>query len=422
MFNPNLKNSTKPHKNLWKQIASLSFLFLLIEFFDELNYAIEGAALPSIRHDLSLTYAQVGLLLGLPHLLGSFIEPVLMLLGDTPLRKRLVVGGGLAVICALLLIATSQSFPTLLAAVVLSFPASGAFVTLSQATLIDLNPGREPHMMARWTLFGSLGNLIGPLILAAGFSLLFGWRWAFFALAGLALVLTIQVWLHPFPARTPGSEIPAGHLGTGLPTTIRNLLANLKAALINRNLLRWTGLLLVSDLLLDIFTSYLPLYFTDVAGATPAQASLLLSLGMAAGLASDIVLIPLLERVPGRTVVRASALAVAILYPVWLLVPGLWAKIVLVLVIKFITLGWYSVLQGEAYASAPGRSGAVMAINSLAGIPGAFFPWIVGWSAERIGLASAMWILLLGPVCLVLFVPRPERPKKPNQESQTDMV
>jgi FSR family fosmidomycin resistance protein-like MFS transporter len=136
-------------------------LIPLIEFFDELNYGIAGAALPSIRNDLGLSYAQVGLLLGLPHLLGSFIEPILMLLGDTPMRKRLVAGGGLAVMIYLLLIATSQSFPALLVAIVLSFPASGAFVTLSQATLMDLNPGREPHMMARWTSL-ALGNLIGP--------------------------------------------------------------------------------------------------------------------------------------------------------------------------------------------------------------------------------------------------------------------
>ena len=405
MFKPDPQNPTKLHTISWKQITSLSFLFLLIEFFDELNYAIEGAALPSIRLDLGLTYAQVGLLLGLPHLLGSFIEPVLMLLGDTPLRKRLVLGGGLAVMISLLLIATTQSFPALIAAVALGFPASGAFVTLSQATLMDLNPGREPHMMARWTLFGSLGNLFGPLILAAGFALVLGWRWAFFALAGFALLLTIQIWLRPFPTRTADGETPVENFGTDLLVTARNLLSNLGKALTNRSLLRWTGLLLVADLLMDVYTSYLPLYFTDVAGATPAQASLLLSLGMLASLASDLLLIPLLERVPGRTVVRASAAAVTVLYPLWLLAPWLWAKILLVLIIKFITLGWYSVMQGEAYASSPGRSGTVMAINSMAGILGAAFPWLIGWSAGHVGLASAMWILLLGPLSLVLFVP-----------------
>ena len=272
---------------------------------------------------------------------------------------------------------------------------------------MDLNPGREPHMMARWTLFGSLGNLVGPLLLAAGFSLALGWRWFFFALAGLALLLTIQIWLRPFPAQQAESEISSGSFKASLANTAGSLISNLRQALVNRSLLRWTGLLLIADLLMDVFTSYLPLYFTDVAGTTPAQASLLLSLAMLASLASDGVLIPLLERLPGRKIVRFSATAVMVLYPIWLLVPGLWAKILLVLVIKFITLGWYSVMQGEAYASAPGRSGTVAAINSMAGILGAVFPWLVGWSAERFGLASAMWILLLGPICLVLFVPRP---------------
>jgi len=135
----------------------------------------------------------------------------------------------------------------------------------------------------------------------------------------------------------------------------------------------------------------------------------MLSLCMIASLASDIVLIPLLERVPGRKVVRLSSAAAAVLYPLWLLTPGLWAKILLILVIKFTTLGWYSVLQGEVYASAPGRSGTVAAIMSLSGILGAIFPWLIGWSAGRLGLASAMWILLLGPICLILFVPLPVR-------------
>lgn len=422
MFKPNPNNLAKLRTISWKQIASLSFLFLLIEFLDEFNYAIEGAALPSIRRDLGLTYAEVGLLLGLPHLLGSIIEPVIMLLGDTPLRKRLIAGGGLTVMLALLLIATARSFPALLVAVVVSYPASGAFVTLSQATLMDMNPGREPHMMARWALFGSLGNLIGPMILAAGFSLVLGWRWAFFVLAGLALLLTIQIWTRAFPGQPSDSEITINNFKTGLPATARNLLSNLRVALTNRNLLRWTGLLLISDLLLDVYTSYLPLYFTDVAGATPAQASLLLSLGMVASLASDIVLIPLLERVPGRKVVRLSAAAGVILYPLWLLIPWLWGKIILLPVVKFVTLGWYSVLQGEAFASAPGRSGTVMAINSIASILGAVFPWVIGWSAGRVGLASAMWILLLGPLCLALFVPRPVPGRNPRINADSDRV
>ncbi len=157
----------------------LATLFLFIEFFDELHYGIQTAALPALRADLGLSYAQVGLLLGLPGVINALIEPVIMLLGDTRCRKWLVVGGGLAICLALLMLAGAQSFTVALLAFVIAFPASGAFVTLSQATLMDLNPGRQAQMMARWTAAGSLGNLIGPLLLAGGFALGWGWRWAY---------------------------------------------------------------------------------------------------------------------------------------------------------------------------------------------------------------------------------------------------
>jgi hypothetical protein len=127
---------------------------------------------------------------------------------------------------------------------------------------------------------------------------------------------------------------------------------------------------------------------------------------MLAGLIANIALVPLLERVPGRTVVRTSAALVIPLYAAWLLAPWAWAKIGLIILIRLVTLGWYEVLQGEAYAAAPGRSGTVMAIHSVVGVLGGGIAWLVGWVAAQAGLPVAMWLLLLGPICLVLFVPR----------------
>ena len=166
------------------------------------------------------------------------------------------------------------------------------------------------------------------------------------------------------------------------------------------------ALLEFSDLLLDILTGFLPLYFTDVSGFSTAQTSLLLSVLMGAGLLSNLALIPLLERVPGRTVVRWSSAATLLIYPLWLLLPWVWAKIGLAILLKLVTLGWYEVLQGEAYASVPGRSGTVMAIGSLVGILGGLITGLVGWVASQAGLPAAMWLLLAGPVILLLFVPR----------------
>jgi FSR family fosmidomycin resistance protein-like MFS transporter len=198
---------------------------------------------------------------------------------------------------------------------VVGYPASGAFVTLSQATLMDHNPGRQPHMMARWTVFGSVGNLVGPLLLAGGFAMGMGWRWIFFALAGLCLLLVAITWARYSPSHaTPEAA--------SQPTmSLKFLLAGVWDGVGNPRLMRWLLLLPFSDLLLDVLTGYLPLYFTDVARLSVAQSSLLLSVLMAAGLVSNIVLIPMLEKFPGRNVVRVSALFSGALYAAWLLLP-----------------------------------------------------------------------------------------------------
>jgi FSR family fosmidomycin resistance protein-like MFS transporter len=385
---------------LLRNVASLTMLFMLIEFFDELNYGVGNAALPAIRTDLGLSYVQVGLLLGLPGILNTFIEPVLMLLGDTRFRKPIMLAGGLAIAISLFAIAITPSFPLLLVAMVVGYPASGAFVSLSQATLMDLNPGREPHMMARWTVAGSLANLLGPLILAAGFARGLGWRWIFFGMATLCLLLVGLTWLRRIPLI---QQVPPPNQMRRTAVELLNGLAN---AFRNLHLMRWMILLEFSDLLLDVLTGYLALYFTDVIGLSVAQASLMVSVLMFAGLISNIALIPALERIPGRKLVRLSAGVSGVLYVAWLLAPWLWAKIGLIILIKLATMGWYEVLQGEAFASLPGRSGTVMAVNSLFGLLASGISFFVGWVAGRAGLPAAMWLLLAGPLVLVIFIPR----------------
>ena len=385
-----------------RRVVNLALIFFLVEFFDELVGGFQSVALPSIRTDLAMTYAQVGLLLGLPKIVNTFIEPFLMLLGDSALRKRLVIGGGLTIVLSLLLTSSATAFLPLLFAFILFYPASGAFVSLSQATLMDINPGREPHSMARWSVFGSLGALLGPALLAGAFALSLGWRLPYLSLALLALGLVFILWRKPFPPRHES-------LGDHAPSwreTPQWMWNNLVQALRVKALLRWVALLELSDLLLDVLTSYIALYFADVVGLNPAQTGLVLTALMITSLACDLLLIPLLERVPGRTVVRTSAFLSIPIFVGFLLVPWIWAKVALMVGVRLSTIGWYPVMQGEAYASAPGRSGTVMAINSLAGLLGGAIVWFIGFVANQVGLSAAMWLLLAGPLALALFVPR----------------
>ena len=111
---------------------------------------------------------QIAELLGLPSIINTFIEPVLMLLGDTRWRKHIMLGGGLAIAVSLLAMASAQSFPVLLLAMILSAPASGAFATLAPATLAALafwaSVGyRWPEGLSYWKPPLALGNDGSPL-------------------------------------------------------------------------------------------------------------------------------------------------------------------------------------------------------------------------------------------------------------------
>ncbi|MET0648099.1 MAG: MFS transporter, partial [Pyrinomonadaceae bacterium] len=153
----------RPHHAAQRGLSLFVLTLLSVEFLDELVFGVREAAWPLIRDDLRLSYTQVGILLSVPPIVGHVVEPALGVLGDVWRRRALVLAGGVAFAAGTLLVGASAGFGMLLAASILSNPASGAFVGLSQATLMDAAPERREQNMARWALAGSVGNSVGPL-------------------------------------------------------------------------------------------------------------------------------------------------------------------------------------------------------------------------------------------------------------------
>ncbi|TSA47664.1 MAG: MFS transporter, partial [Chloroflexi bacterium] len=162
-------------------------VYFLIEFLDELIFGVTGAAWPLIRTDLHLNYVQIGLALSLPGIIGNIIEPFLGILGDVWKRRVLILGGGIFFALACFLTAVSHNFVFLLISFIVFNPSSGAFVSLSQATLMDSDPARHELNMARWTFAGSMGVFLGSLMLGGAAVIGFGWGGVFFVRAGLAV-------------------------------------------------------------------------------------------------------------------------------------------------------------------------------------------------------------------------------------------
>ena len=350
-------------------------------------------------------------------LVGSLIElPLGLVAGQGRARHRLVLAGGAVVAGSLAAVAAAHSVTVLLIAFVAFFPASGAFVSLTQAALMDAAPQRHQQRMAAWNLADSAGAVCGPLLLAVMLAAGGDWRMAYLLLAaaaGAALAVAF------FAA--PSREVTAAGQGSGHPgapgdaagkedddarVSVRMALRALRSG----NLVRWVILLEISDLLLDVLTGYVGVYLVDVAGASPAQAAIGVAVRLGGGLAGDAMFVAVSRRVTGPAALRISAVTAVILYPAFLLVPWFPAKLVILAVLSLATACWYPVVQAGLYSALPGRSGVAVFLSSAAGLLGAAGPLAVGLIAQQAGLTWALAVLAIAPAAVLAILPPGARP------------
>src|SRR5207245_2159577 len=133
-------------------------------------------------------------------------------------------------------------------------PASGAFVGLSQATLMDLDDDRHEQNMARWVVAGSIGvvggtGLVGLVARRGG-----NWRVAFVILAVLAVFVAIAV----ARAGAARSTRPAERAGS--IDDLRSRARDALRALRRPDVRRWLILAECADLMLDVLAGFLALY------------------------------------------------------------------------------------------------------------------------------------------------------------------
>ena len=400
---------TLPKRRPWWRLTTFVFLMLVIEFLDEFAYGAGEAAWPLIRDAFDLNYIQIGLLLTVPMLTGVIIDPVVGVLADTGRRRLLMVGGGFIFGAGLILQGLAPVYLVFMLALVMQFIGSGAFVGLAQITLMDYEPERRENNMARWTFSGSLAVVTGPIILSLTVALGGSWR-PFFIIVGIIMILVALA-----VARLPKSEAlqnTSESESLSIRDSIQGAIALLKQAVV----WRWMILLEFSDLMLDTFFSLLALYMVDVVGVTQAEAGIAVAVWTGVGLIGDFLLIPLLERVPGLVYLRISVLMELILFPAFLLADNLVLKLVLLGIIGLFNAGWYSILQGKLYDTLGEQSNAAMIIGSVPAMFRVILPLGLGVIAENYGLDATMWLLLAGPIALLIGLPR-HMPEAPSEEA-----
>ena len=340
----------------------------------------------------------------MPLLVGGLLElPLGILAGQGGRRRLAILGGGIIFVLTLLGVASARSFTVLLCAFIAFYPASGAFVSLTQAEIMDAWPDRQAQVMARWDLAGSTGAVAGPLLLIMVLASGSSWRVGYLVLAGIAALAWLGAYLRgPAGLAASPPEADTGDEPERRPWKAR--VREIADALRDWGTLRWVLLIEVADLLVDTFTGFLALYLVDVAHLTPAVAALAIAIRLGAALAGDAALVVILERAGDLAVLRASAVAAALLYPGFLLVPGIGPKLIVLAALSAATAPWYPLLQARLYGSLPGRSSVAVTLSSAAGLAGGLGPLAVGLVAQGFGLSWALAGLVVVPVA-VLLVP-----------------
>ena len=327
--------------------------------------------------------------------MSAAVEPTFGILADSGRRRVLIVAGGFAFAAGLVGVASAMDFSLLLAAFILIWPASGAFVSLSQATLMDMEPDLRERNMARWVLAGSVGVVGGPVLIAAAAGIGISWRVPVVALAALGGALAVGALRAPPPMPHMSDRPSAWRI-------LREAIRQLR----NREVVRWLTVLQLSDLMLDVLLAYVALYFVDVVGFTPAAAGLAVVVSTVAGLIGESAMLGVLRRIPGLRYLRISAVVGAAVFLAFLVAPWPAVKLIALAMLSIVTAGWYTVPNARLYESLPGRSGTAVALTSASDLVGALLPLTIAFVAGRAGLGWALWICLLAPAALLVLVPR----------------
>jgi MFS transporter, FSR family, fosmidomycin resistance protein len=356
-----------------------------VEFINEWFSNLLAAVLPAVQSAFGLNYVQVSFLFTLLEGTDVLSDGIFGVIGDVWSRRALISAGAIVAGIGLILMGIAPGYLVLMLGVILHGFAGGPFVGLSQASLVDTAPGKHEEMMAWWTLVGDVGFLLTPLMVTVAFAFGIGWQALFLAGGGLFLAYALFL---------AGVRIPRQGGNEGEEVSVSSKLAAIRAAALDPALLRWALLLPLLDMPIKAFVV---LYFHDVVGFSDALASATLIIIIAGALVGRVMLPWVLRFVRGALLLRLSVWLGVVSFALFLLLPSVSVKLVMLAVFSLVESDWYPLAKGQAYAAQPTKSGVVLSVTSLFSPITSFLPLLVGVIASQAGLGWGMAVLLVGP-------------------------
>ena len=411
-------------------------------FADEILSGLPDVLMPTIRSELDLSLTQVGLLGTVMSLVAAFVEPINGLLLDLVRRRRIMAFGAVCLGISVLTMGFAQSAGAMLLAFAIYGLGSGPLAHGGDVVLVEAHPEAPERITARATTVDTVGALLAPLAVAAAAWMGLGWR-PLMVGAGVGAIMyaaAIMGTRFPEPAGWDERSGEAGATGedgetnearetigadqtsetggagreasrrrgrviervqsrTELAATLSAMRRNLGEVMSHPRARVWLVFLLAFTVFEAPHTLQ-TVWLAEVVGLSQAAVGLYQALSLAASLAGLVWLERRLATRSARSLLITSTLALGVLYPLWILAPGVWPRVALAIPIGFLSSFHWPIGKARALASLPGRAGAVTAVHSLIGL--APLPLLVGALAERIGLTEAMLgVTMVGVVGMV---------------------
>jgi predicted MFS family arabinose efflux permease len=362
-----------------------------------------------VQAELFQTFAGLSLaVFTVPQLAAIVLDPPALLVASRFSRRRAMATALCVYALALGLAATTRS-PWLFAlAWTAASIATGIFCGFGQSELIQKNPGREERAMAEWTLGSAVGDVAGPLLLAAAASTQVGFRESWWLVALIALG---WAWLLERPRSSAARPASAGANdpdADDAPTKLRwrELYEHARTT---PGLFAWLLATTLCSLMDETLVALCALWMQERFGSASALTLGVLSL-MVGGLLGLVALHRLSTRVSPARLLLLAALGAALTLALWLASSSLSAALGALFWLGFWSAMHYPLAQAAAYRCLPSNSDAVAALSQFFGPIDLLIPLALGLLADRFGLGVAIAGLALQPLALVLATLKRWRP------------
>lgn len=357
-------------------------------FSDELMSGLPDVLMPSIQQALGLSLAQIGLLRQAMEWTSQVIDPIHGLLLDVWDRKWLMGLGALGCALSIGLMGLVPTFGLLLLAFALYGAAMGPLTHTGDVLVVEAYPDAPDRAYTRSVLFDTSAAALAPLLVTATIWLGWEWRWLLVGIGAGGLLYGAAILRVGFP---PSRH---NHREEGEPLW-RTLRANVREVLASPEARRWIVFHFFFDLLETPFILR-TVWLADEVGMSQALIGVYVAAQMGVGVISLLALDRWRAQAEAGHVLRAVTVAVALLFPLWVLLPGVWSRFVLMVPLTFFFSMYWPISKAALLSSAPGRAGAVTAVGSLfAFIP---LPLLFGLLAQAVGLSTAMLAVFLPAV------------------------